>query len=64
MVRPRSGAIMFDGREVAGKPAHAIAKVGMQLVPEELVHIRQPQCGGEHRSSEPNRLKGVVAQAN
>ena len=35
MVRPRSGAIMFDGREVAGKPAHAIAKVGMQLVPEE-----------------------------
>ena len=35
MVRPRSGAIMFDGRDVAGKPAHAIANAGMQLVPEE-----------------------------
>ena len=35
MVRPRSGAILLDGQNVAGKPAHAIAKAGMQLVPEE-----------------------------
>jgi branched-chain amino acid transport system ATP-binding protein len=26
---------MFDGVDVAGKPAHAIAQAGMQLVPEE-----------------------------
>jgi branched-chain amino acid transport system ATP-binding protein len=35
MVKPRSGAILFDGADVAGKPAHAIAQAGMQLVPEE-----------------------------
>ena len=35
MVRPRSGSIMFDGKEVAGLPPHAIARAGMQLVPEE-----------------------------
>ena len=35
IVRPRSGAIVFDGHEIAGKPAHAIAQAGIQLVPEE-----------------------------
>ncbi len=35
LVRPRSGAIVFDGKDVAGKAAHAIARTGMQLVPEE-----------------------------
>jgi branched-chain amino acid transport system ATP-binding protein len=35
LVRPHSGSIVFDGEEIAGKPAHAIAQAGMQLVPEE-----------------------------
>jgi branched-chain amino acid transport system ATP-binding protein len=35
VVRPRSGSVLFDGAELAGKPAHAIARAGMQLVPEE-----------------------------
>ncbi len=35
IVRPRSGAVRFDGADVAGRPAHAIARAGMQLVPEE-----------------------------
>jgi len=35
VVRPRSGSVRFDGREVAGNAAHAIAHAGMQLVPEE-----------------------------
>jgi branched-chain amino acid transport system ATP-binding protein len=35
MVRPRSGSVTFDGQDVAGRPAHAIALAGMQLVPEE-----------------------------
>jgi branched-chain amino acid transport system ATP-binding protein len=35
LVRPRSGKVTFDGQELAGKPAHAIALAGMQLVPEE-----------------------------
>ena len=35
VVQPRSGAIVFDGHDVAGKPAHAIAMAGIQLVPEE-----------------------------
>ena len=35
VVTPRSGAIMFDGADIAGKKAHAIARAGIQLVPEE-----------------------------
>jgi branched-chain amino acid transport system ATP-binding protein len=35
MVRPRSGTVRFDGADVAGLPAHAIARAGLQLVPEE-----------------------------
>jgi branched-chain amino acid transport system ATP-binding protein len=35
MVQPRSGAVIFDGEDVAGRPAHVIARAGMQLVPEE-----------------------------
>jgi branched-chain amino acid transport system ATP-binding protein len=35
MVTPRSGTIMLDGAELAGKKSHAIAQAGMQLVPED-----------------------------
>jgi len=35
LVTPRSGSIRLDGAEMAGKPAHAIARRGMQLVPED-----------------------------
>ena len=35
VVTPRSGSILFDGVEIAGQKSHAIAQVGLQLVPEE-----------------------------
>ena len=35
VVTPRAGSIVFDGAEIAGKKSHAIARAGMQLVPEE-----------------------------
>jgi branched-chain amino acid transport system ATP-binding protein len=35
MVKPRAGSIQLDGQEIAGKPPHAIARAGMQLVPED-----------------------------
>ena len=35
VVTPRSGSVMFDGVEIAGKKSHAIAKAGMQLVHED-----------------------------
>jgi branched-chain amino acid transport system ATP-binding protein len=35
VVTPRNGAIVFDGTDIAGRKAHAIARAGMQLVPEE-----------------------------
>jgi branched-chain amino acid transport system ATP-binding protein len=35
IVTPRSGAIVLDGQNLAGQPAHRIAHAGMQLVPEE-----------------------------
>src|SRR5262245_3425383 len=35
MVTPRNGSIVFDGVEIAGTKSHAIARAGMQLVPED-----------------------------
>ncbi|MFC3678295.1 ABC transporter ATP-binding protein [Ferrovibrio xuzhouensis] len=35
VVRPRSGSVIFDDADVTGKPSHAIALAGMQLVHEE-----------------------------
>jgi branched-chain amino acid transport system ATP-binding protein len=35
LVKPQSGSITFNGANLAGKPAHAIAQAGVQLVPEE-----------------------------
>jgi len=35
VVTPRSGSVKLDGTDVAGRPSHAIAKAGMQLVHEE-----------------------------
>lgn len=33
-VRPRSGSVLLDGHELAGRPSHVIAKQGVQLVHE------------------------------
>jgi len=35
LVEPSSGSIIFNGEDVAGRKAHAIARRGLQLVPEE-----------------------------
>jgi len=35
VVRPRSGKIILDGKPTQGLPPHAIASLGLQLVPEE-----------------------------
>jgi len=35
VVRPRSGTILLDGKPTQGLPPHAIAVLGLQLVPEE-----------------------------
>jgi branched-chain amino acid transport system ATP-binding protein len=35
VVKPSSGSIVFDGKHMAGKQSHAIARCGMQLVHEE-----------------------------
>jgi branched-chain amino acid transport system ATP-binding protein len=35
VVTPRSGSVRLDGNELAGDKSHAIARAGMQLVPEE-----------------------------
>jgi branched-chain amino acid transport system ATP-binding protein len=35
LVKPRSGSVVLNGAEVAGKAAHTIARCGMQLVPED-----------------------------
>jgi len=35
VVKPRTGSVKMDGVELAGKKAHSIAQLGMQLVHEE-----------------------------
>jgi branched-chain amino acid transport system ATP-binding protein len=35
LVRPRSGSVVFDGTQVSGLAPHAIAALGLQLVPED-----------------------------
>src|SRR5262245_45281895 len=35
LVQPRSGRIVFDGQETQNLPPHAIAMLGLQLVPED-----------------------------
>jgi branched-chain amino acid transport system ATP-binding protein len=35
MVPPRSGKVMLDGTDLAGRKSHVIARAGMQLVPED-----------------------------
>jgi len=35
LVRPRSGRVVLDGTETQALPSHAIAGLGLQLVPEE-----------------------------
>jgi branched-chain amino acid transport system ATP-binding protein len=35
VLRPRSGAIHFDGAAIEQLPSHQIARLGLQLVPEE-----------------------------
>jgi branched-chain amino acid transport system ATP-binding protein len=35
VIRPRSGRIVFDGRQTQALPPHAIASLGLQLVPED-----------------------------
>ena len=35
IVSPRSGRVVFDGTDLAGRPPHRIAQAGMHLVPED-----------------------------
>ena len=35
VVTPRTGKVVFDGKNVAGQKSHAIARAGMQLVHED-----------------------------
>ena len=35
VVRPRTGSVRLDGKELAGRKSHAIAREGMQLVHED-----------------------------
>ncbi|MEQ8967421.1 MAG: ABC transporter ATP-binding protein [Azospirillaceae bacterium] len=35
LIRPRRGRIRFDGREIAGRPAHRLVAEGLALVPQD-----------------------------
>ncbi|MHB1092835.1 ABC transporter ATP-binding protein [Thiobacillus sp.] len=56
VVTPRTGSVLFDGVEVAGKKSHAIAQLGMQLVHEER------RIFGSLNVEENLVLAGITAQ--
>ncbi|MBV8537224.1 MAG: ABC transporter ATP-binding protein, partial [Alphaproteobacteria bacterium] len=35
LIRPAAGTVSFDGTDIAGRPPHAIARLGLGYVPEE-----------------------------
>jgi len=56
VVTPRTGSVMFNGEEVAGKKSHTIALAGMQLVHEER------RIFGSLNVEENLELAGLTAQ--
>jgi branched-chain amino acid transport system ATP-binding protein len=34
LLKPRSGTVLYDGRDITGKPAHELVQLGLALVPE------------------------------
>ena len=46
----RSGSIRFDGESINGKPAYAVAQLGIGLVPGRAADFPQPE-----RAREPDR---------
>lgn len=56
VVTPRTGSVLFDGVEIAGRKSHAIAQLGMQLVHEER------RIFGSLNVEENLVLAGITAQ--
>jgi branched-chain amino acid transport system ATP-binding protein len=56
VVTPRTGSVMFDGQEIAGKKSHTVARAGMQLVHEER------RIFGSLNVEENLQLAGLTAQ--
>jgi branched-chain amino acid transport system ATP-binding protein len=34
LLKPRGGTVLYDGRDITGKPAHELVQLGLALVPE------------------------------
>ncbi|KAB2340184.1 ABC transporter ATP-binding protein [Actinomadura rudentiformis] len=69
MVKPYSGSVLVDGRELAGSPAHVAARHGVAIVPqgrrvfapltvEENLHIAAGHKHGLKRGRSPGREPG------
>ena len=67
LVAPDSGRVLFDGREITGEPAHAIARRGIartfqgvrlfeRMTALDNVRCAQPETGSAARSGEAERL--------
>ncbi|HEV7372749.1 ABC transporter ATP-binding protein [Arenibaculum sp.] len=49
LIRPRRGAMRFDGREVAGQPPHVAVARGIVLVPQDRMVFRTLSVGDNLR---------------
>ena len=77
VVTPKSGKVVLDGADLAGKKSHVIARAGMQLVPEDrrifgslkivrdLVNRLPRACRGtDHRAGGTEILAATLALAS
>jgi branched-chain amino acid transport system ATP-binding protein len=46
LVKPRSGKVLFDGREITGYPPYKAARAGIGYVPEERLYFPQSLRAG------------------
>jgi branched-chain amino acid transport system ATP-binding protein len=68
ILRPRRGSIRLAGREIAGRPPHAIVEAGVALVPENRLvfphmSVRENLSAGAYRRSDRAGIASDLEQA-
>ncbi|MFC5472485.1 ABC transporter ATP-binding protein [Paraherbaspirillum soli] len=67
LLRPRSGTICFDGRELTGQPPHAVVAQGIALVPEQRLlfpsmSVRDNLLAGAYSRNDKQQIAADLAR--
>jgi branched-chain amino acid transport system ATP-binding protein len=67
LVRPKAGSIVFDGRDITGRPPHELVRAGIVQVPEgrrilgRLTVLENLMVGAHHRRDAPDVRRDLDA---